>query len=105
MRNFKIPKLGCIALMLFIAADRDALAGKEDLATSMNDEVATEGGNQVGIGKFFKLPFHVSVSVRGGYDDNVISQTFNPQGSAFVEANLGVTYAFGNSRTQLSLQS
>ena len=60
----------------------------------------------MGIGKFFKLPFHVSISVRGGYDDNVLSQPDGfRQASAYLESLLGITYAFGNTRTQVNLQS
>ena len=60
----------------------------------------------MGVGKFFKLPFHVSISVRGGYDDNVLSQSDEfRQGSAFLESVLGITYVFGNSRTQVNLHS
>ena len=60
----------------------------------------------MGVGKFFKLPFHVSISVRGGYDDNVLSQPDEfRQASAYLERLLGITYAFGNSRTQVNLHS
>ena len=61
--------------------------------------------SDLGLGKFASFPFHVTVSVRGGYDDNVNLTEFNTQESWFTNAALGVTYDFGSPRTKLSLNS
>lgn len=83
------------------AQGEDAPVASSDKGTTAEEEVPT-----VGIGKFFKLPFHVSIHVRGGYDDNVLSQPDSiRQGSAFVEPVLGINYIFGNTRTQVNLNS
>jgi hypothetical protein len=114
MRSSKISKFGCAALLVLIALfpSRRASAGGEELpAGDDGKSVIEDSGNSsdssdsVGLGKFFKLPFHVSVSVRGGYDDNVLTATFDRQGSAFVNANIGLTYNFGSPRTTISLAS
>jgi hypothetical protein len=104
-----MSKFGCVAVLILVAAfsSRRLTAGGEELTTTGSDEsVVEEGGsNEVGLGKFFKLPFHVSVSVRGGYDYNVFTQSFDRQGSAFVNATIGLTYTFGSPRTTLNLAS
>lgn len=107
MINFKTFRFGCVALSIFLAAfpGSNCFAGKEELAASTAETEVIENGDNVGVGKFFKLPFHVSISVRGGYDDNILTAPFDRQGSAFVNATLGVNYSFGNPRTQLSLAS
>lgn len=104
MRNFRISKFSnvfCLALVVVVCSCVSVRAdGDSDKAVS--DESSNEG---VGLGKFFKLPFHVSVSVRGGYDDNVNTTTFNREGSAFANANIAANYNFGSPRTQVSLAS
>jgi hypothetical protein len=60
---------------------------------------------ELGTGKFESFPFKVSVTVRGGYDDNVNLETFDEDESLFTNAALGVTYQFGNARTQMSLNA
>ena len=59
----------------------------------------------LGLGKFASFPFHVSVSVRGGYDDNPSLTQFDPQGSFFTNVAIGATYEFGSPRTRISLTS
>jgi hypothetical protein len=59
----------------------------------------------LGTGKFAAFPFHVSVTVRGGYDDNVTLSEFNQQGSPFTSVQLGLTYIFGSPRTSLNLNA
>ncbi|MEP6808699.1 MAG: outer membrane beta-barrel protein [Chthoniobacterales bacterium] len=61
--------------------------------------------SDLGLGKFSTSPFHVTVSVRGGYDDNVNLTHFNPQSSFFTNVGLGLTYDFGSPRTRISLTS
>ena len=73
--------------------------------TSESTSQESDSGRDVGVGKFAALPFHVSASVRGGYDDNVNTQTFNAQGSTFLNVNVALTYSFGSSRTKFDLQT
>ena len=111
MRKFETSSFGWVAFFIFFIFFTTALTNRvsaqgEDVSTTTTDksEPVAEETSSVGIGKFFKLPFHVTVSVRGGYDDNVLSGP-GGAGSAFVEGSLGIIYSFGNPRTQLSVQS
>ncbi len=61
-------------------------------------------GEDLGLGLFSNIPFHVTVTVRGGYDDNVQTNSVVQQGSAFINGTIGATYEFGSPRTRLSLQ-
>ncbi|MGI9087525.1 MAG: outer membrane beta-barrel protein [Chthoniobacterales bacterium] len=63
----------------------------------------TSKGVDLGLGKFAAFPFHVSVTVRGGYDDNVNLTSSDEQGSAFASTQLGLSYNFGSPRTTLAL--
>ena len=111
MRNSNTSKFGYVVLVLLLGvlANHRLFAAGEDLATNGdgNQSVSEENGTtqSLGIGKFATLPFHVSASVRGGYDDNVLTTTFDHQGSTFMNVNLALTYAFGTSRTSISLQT
>ena len=126
MRIFKTSGFGWIGPFIFLTAimgghllaqedepapttqaEEPVPATQEEPAVTTPDKgTAGEEVPTVGVGKFFKLPFHVSISVRGGYDDNVLSQPDGfRQGSAYVEPLLGITYAFGNSRTEVNLHS
>jgi len=60
---------------------------------------------ELGTGKFASFPFKVSVSVRGGYDDNVDSSSFDTRESFFTSGSVGVTYDFGSPRTRITLNS
>ena len=57
----------------------------------------------LGTGKFEAFPFHVSVSVRGGYDDNVNLSSFAPQESWFTNGAIALNYEFGSPRTKANL--
>lgn len=61
--------------------------------------------DNLGVGIFSSIPFHVTVTVRGGYDDNIFTSSVNPQGSPFMNGSIGLTYDFGSPRTRLSLQT
>lgn len=99
--------LGMFATTLLLSQPPVAQAGgqgfsKDDLgAFSGKETIDTK--SSLGLGKFASFPFHVSVTVRGGYDDNVNLSSFNQQESFFTSAQLGVTYDFGSPRTRLSL--
>ncbi len=74
---------------------------------------ASEGGDQnlagsapdLGTGNFTRSPFHVSVAVREGYDDNVYTTDQQPVGSFFTNGNVVIDYKFGNARTRLDLEA
>ena len=68
-------------------------------------EVYQDSSKDIGLGRFSSNPFHVSVTVRGGYDDNVNLTSFDEQESFFTNLALGVTYNFGSPRTRISLNS
>ena len=87
MRIFKTSGFGWIGPFIFLSAIVSGhLLAQEDepVSTTQAEEPAVTTPDKgtteeeiptVGVGKFFKLPFHVSISVRGGYDDNVLSQS------------------------------
>ena len=56
-------------------------------------------------GNFGHTPFHVSVAVREGYDDNVYTTHQNQVGSFFTNGSVVLDYQFGNDRTKLDLQA
>jgi hypothetical protein len=79
-------------------------AGGEELPISSSESKNVPTEEELGTGNFSRLPFHVSVSVRGGYDDNVNTSNTNRQESWFTNSGVALTYDFGSPRTQLSLQ-
>jgi putative beta-barrel porin BBP2 len=112
MRNYKISRLSCTVLFLLLAIlpTPHLSAVGEELATSGdgNQSGSDESGTtqSIGIGKFAALPFHVSVSVRGGFDDNVpTAASAGRQGSTFANVNLAATYDFGSPRMIINLQT
>jgi len=54
---------------------------------------------------FSRFPIHVSVSVQGGYDDNVNTTAIDAQGSAFVNATLLLDMKMGSPRTTVDLST
>ena len=100
----------CLLLSLAAAGNvRAAALGSAGRATAFpttggRGQPSFESGD-MGVGLFSSIPFHVTVTVRGGYDDNVITSSLNPQGSAFMNGSIGLTYDFGSPRTRLSLQT
>jgi hypothetical protein len=112
MRNYKISRLSCFVLVLLLGLlpSPSRLANAEELSTSDSggDQSVSEessGEENLGIGKFVALPFHVSVSVRGGFDDNVLTAHSNRQGSPFANVNFALTYNFGSPRLTVNLQT
>ena len=82
-----------------------AKAGGQGFSQEVSDSRAYSSSSDIGLGKFASYPFHVSVSVRGGYDDNVNLNSFDPEGSFFTNAAVDVTYEFGSPRTRISLNA
>lgn len=108
MAPMKIFNLSTVAFAVTLTTllclpPRQAQAG----GTGFSRDVTQDTSNQtdLGIGKFAGFPFHVSVTVRGGYDDNVNLSSFDEQGSLFTSLQLGVTYNFGSPRTVISLSA
>lgn len=94
MRNSKLSKfaLAAIASFLMLVVPGHSWAGEEIGKDVIEDT-----------GKFSRSPFRFSVSVRGGYDDNVNTTHFDEQESAFVSIGGTLAYDFGSPRTQLNL--
>ncbi len=104
----KISNLSKVAATAFVAGvfclqPHLARAGGEGFNADVSKDTSKD--IDLGTGKFSSFPFHVSVSVRGGYDDNVTLSSVDPRDSFFTNAALGVTYDFGSPRTRISLTS
>lgn len=78
---------------------------KETALEDMSKGIDMSKGSDLGVGKYSSFPLRVSVSVRGGYDDNVNLETFDEDESFFTNLAVGVTYEFGDARTRLSLNA
>ena len=61
------------------------------------------GGEDPGLGNYAGAPFLISLSVRGGYDDNVNTSSISPNESWFTNLGASVTYTFGDPRTRFDL--
>lgn len=101
----------CCMLLSMVAAGNVHAGGEPIFSSSSTadrppvDGTISNTNDSVGLGIFSRLPFHVSVSVRSGYDDNVFTSSFDKQGSAFINSSIGLSYDFGSPRTRLSLQT
>lgn len=104
--NFSFIAGMAMAVTLLCLSQTPARAGGQGFSQDIMQGSSTENVNsKVDLGKFQAFPFHVTVSVRGGYDDNVNLTRFNTQDSFFTNLALGVTYQFGSPRTQLNLST
>lgn len=106
--NFTRSGAATFAIALLISEPRLAEAGGQGFDKNVLEDTSKEmvdSKGDLGLGKFASFPFQVSVTVRGGYDDNVNLSSFNEQESFFTNAALGLTYNFGNARTRLSLNA
>jgi hypothetical protein len=85
----------------------DSIDSSQSADVTAQSQAAPSGTKEMelGTGTFSRSPFHLSASVRGGYDDNVATSDINRQASWFTNASGTVTYNFGDARTQLSLQA
>lgn len=109
MRSFNLSTLATAAFATTILLFQPHLAraggegfSKDDLGGG-KEMVDTKSSQEVSLGKFQSNPFHISVSVRGGYDDNVNLSSFDETGSGFVNVAGQLDYIFGSPRTQLRL--
>jgi len=69
------------------------------------DAIGETPASDLGPGRFGRTPFHVSVSVREGYDDNVYTSKIQRVGSWFTNGNVQLDYQFGDARTRFDLQA
>jgi hypothetical protein len=104
-----------VAALALVAATptlraQEQTAGKETLpvATETTESETENPDKEVapdaGTGNFTRSPFHISVSVREGYDDNVYTTDKDKVGSFFTNGQVVIDYKFGNDRTRLDLQ-
>jgi hypothetical protein len=54
---------------------------------------------------FAPSPLTIDLSLNGGYDDNVDNASNHGQGSGYVNGNIGLAYAFGDPRLQMTLNA
>lgn len=92
MRTRQAPKVG-IVLLGFACLLAILPAGRS----------AGLFGGDAGLGTYSAQPFLISLSVRGGFDDNVNTSSFNPNESWFTNLGASVTYTFGDPRTRFDL--
>jgi Putative beta-barrel porin 2 len=110
LQNSYVLGICCVLLGLAVAGPAHGAAlGQAGRATGFPSTAGRTPPSlgqteDTGLGIFSSIPFHVTLTVRGGYDDNVSTTSGSPQGSAFVNSTIGITYNFGSPRTQLSLQ-
>lgn len=98
----KLAAAVVVVSLLFVRPGA-AQAGGQGFDKNVTEGTSTQ--SDLGLGKYASFPFHVSVSVRGGYDDNVNLSPFDKQESFFTNAAIGLTYDFGSPRTRLSLNT
>jgi hypothetical protein len=105
MRNFRAR--GGVFLILSAAllclCPRFGYADGEPLVQVTSSDSKTVAMEELGTGIFSRSRFRISVSVRGGYDDNLTTSKIDSQASWFTNVGGGLTYQFGSPRTQLTL--
>src|SRR5664279_5636146 len=101
MRTIYAPRIG----LLFLAFLWFLTVLPEMRSETGGSSAAGAGGGETGTGTFSGPPFLVSVSVRGGYDDNVSTSNSNRQESWFTNTGISASYSFGSPRTRFDLQA
>jgi hypothetical protein len=91
MRTRQAPKVGILLL------------GLACLLAILPAGRSADGDGDAGVGTFSAAPFLISLSVRGGYDDNVNTSSLTRNESWFTNAGASVTYTFGDLRTRFDL--
>jgi hypothetical protein len=102
MRTIYAPRIGLwflasLSFLTIMPAMRSSEVG--------GSSAAGTGGGENGTGIFSGPPFLVSVSVRGGYDDNISTSNFNRQQSWFTNTAVTGSYTFGSPRTRFDLKA
>lgn len=112
-RSGWLPLLGAVFLFLpaadLRAEGETAAEGSSAAAASSSDSGSsgTGGSSNIGLGTFSRLPFSVSATVYGGYDDNpnTAPSGFPEEASWFVSAAIGIDVKVESPRTKLDLTS
>ena len=99
------PFAGALLLLHPASVQAGGEGFSKDTLSDSSKESFDSKSSDLGLGKFSSNPFHVSVTVRGGYDDNVNLSSIDRRESFFTNAALGVTYDFGSPRTRLNLNA
>ena len=102
MRNFP-ARTGALILPFVIGLCLCAQPGRAEELSVTSSETKPVPIEDPGLGIFSRLPFELTLSVRGGYDDNVTTSDVFKQGSWFTNGNAALSYEFGSPRTQLRL--
>lgn len=108
MKIFNISKLSpAVALLtaLWLQPQTAEAGGQGFDKNVLEDTSKSAETTDLGTGKFSSFPLKFTVSVRGGYDDNVNLDSFDEQDSFFTNLAVGVTYEFGSPRTRISLSA
>src|SRR2546428_13854905 len=93
--------LGVLATAVFCSTVRQLGAADPSVEVFTQGETVTSSGEKE-VNFFPQLPFRWSLTVSGGYDDNV-NTTPEAVGSAFTQANLTLSKDLRTARTQLSM--
>src|ERR1700736_6623118 len=109
MRNFK-ARQGALLLFataaVFLCPRLGYARGEEVVSTTESvSESKPVPEDELGTGNYSRFPFKVSVSIRGGYDDNVTTSNAFKQVSWFTNGDVSINYDFGSPRTQLNLRA
>jgi hypothetical protein len=109
MRSFNLSSLATAAFAITLPClqPHSLRAGgegfsKDDLGGG-KQVVDSKSYDEVGLGKFKANPFHIAVSLRTGYDDNVNLTNTDTQDSWFSSLSAELTYNAGSPRTQIRL--
>jgi hypothetical protein len=101
-RLFVFAVLACLPLTLLRAEGEPAPGTSESISSSTTSSSSTPN---IGLGTFSRFPVNFSISVLGGYDDNVNTTNGGKQGSWFTTLGLVVDYKLGTPRTNLELST
>src|SRR5215468_2937738 len=88
-----------------IAATTSTSSQGSSTAASISTSSGGAATTPSGTGIFSPLPVRLSISISEGYDDNVNTAPSNGQSSSYTSGNILLTYAFGNPRLRLSLDT
>jgi hypothetical protein len=102
-QEFSVAPMGDPSSDVGMAVGRMGPADSTETPTETLDTVESEGtGEILPLSFFTNKPFRFTVSVREGYDDNVLTSRTNRIGSFFTNFAAGVNYSFGSPRLKLS---
>jgi hypothetical protein len=103
----KMPGKRILALILLAATLPSFQPGKlraEPVVQVVTQSSTVSTVNEADMGLRSPLPIRLSLSMRGGYDDNAVT-TGGGSGSLFTSENIALSYSLRKERTQLSVNS